>query len=490
MPGISRRKFLRYLAAAAAGAAVSSAFGYEFFLTPSTGKRPGGISPTTAGYQPPPGATPEYARFLNWLNGVARPYAGKSLNVSMEYEFSPLALQKLDLDFYRAAHVSDQYSLKPYYLHLEDISLMTRTKAPTYDIYTVDYQDVASFKDHIISPTELAATYPDLTYEKLTPADFLDIPWSYCAAYPPTPFSSVGQAGDILFIPLDMSTMLQFYRIDLYQKAGLSPATTWEGYITDAMAFVNGSGVLGTTNAAAPDISIVFEFLNVLKGYGANLWEVSGGSIVSGLGSDAMATALEKYVALAPFSDPASQTYSWPDVATDLLHGYGASAMEFQGYDTFMNDVTRSTVVNEIGYVPMPAGTAGSFSTYGGSGVGVSKYSKNPGLAWLWLQWATGLGTQETAFLGPLHPFPSRKAVFNEPLVQSALTTPAYGAQRITKQVWDKGNIATLLPFPKWAQLVGPISSSLNKAWTGASTPKAALNDALLQVQNLGQLTF
>jgi multiple sugar transport system substrate-binding protein len=436
------------------------------------------------------GANEDYARFLKWLNSAAKPYAGRSLNVSVEYEFSPLALQRLDLDFYGATLVTDQYSLKPYYLHLEDISLMTRTKSPTYDVYTVDYQDVASFKDHIISPTELSARFPDLTYEPIRPTDFLDVPWSYCASYPPLNFQSGGQQQDVLFLPLDMSTMIQFYRTDLYQSAGLSPATTWQDYLARAIALVNGSHVLGTTNAAAPELSIIFEFLNLLKGYGGDLWNLSGGEIVSGLGTDAAAAALDAYVSLAPVSDPASQTYSWPDVATDLLHGYGASAMQFQGYATFMDDPTRSTVVGEVDYAPMPAGPSGSYSTYGGSGVGVSKYSKNPELAWLWLQWATCLGTQKTAFLGQLHPFPSRKAVFDDSAVKAALLTSPYRAQKVTKQVWDQGKVATLLPFPKWVQLVGPISYNLNKAWTGAKTPKTAINDALQQIQNQGSLTF
>jgi multiple sugar transport system substrate-binding protein len=489
MVRVSRRQFLRYLADAAAGAAVSSVIGYETFLRPSPSQRTSTAGGGTGTYSPPANASPEYAQFLKWLHSAARPYAGKSLNVSMEYEFSPLALQRLDVDFYAASGVNDQYSLKPYYLHLQDISLLTRTQAPTYDIFTVDYQDVASFKDHIVSPTELASRYPDLTYQVIAPADFLEIPWYYCASYPPSPFRSAG-LGDILFIPLDMSTMIQFYRSDTYKKAGLAPAKTWDEYASDAAFLVNNSGVLGTTNAAAPDVSIVFEVLNLLKSYGGDLWEVNGGVITIGLGTDAASVALQAYVKLAASSDPASLTYSWPDVANDLLHGYGASALEFQGYDSFMDDPTRSTVVGEIDYAPVPAGPAGSFSTYGGSGVGVSKYSKNPELAWLWLQWATSLGAQEAAFLGPLHPFPSRKAVFSNSAVQNALQTNAYRAQRVTKQVWDQGKVATLLPFPKWAKLVGPISSYLNKAWTGVLSPSAALTGAVLQIQNLGALSF
>lgn len=487
---------LKYLAIAAAGAAVAGVGGYAA-LSGGLGGLSSGSNTQTSTYMPPSGSTTDYAEFMKWLSSVSKPYANQSLAISLEDEFAALAIQQLDLDFLNASSINDQYDLKPYDLHLQDISLMAATKASTYDLFSVDYQDIGSFSNLVLSPTELADKYPDLTYEPIDPSDFLPVPWSYCTSYPPTPFqnsttSSTNSEGsdDILYIPWDMSTMIQFYRQDLYKQAGLAPATTWTDYVSNVQLLTKSETPFGTVNESSPDISSVFEFMNFLAGYGGSLWTVSNGQIVSGLDTNAAQDALEIYSNLKPYSDPASYTYTWDNVSDDLLHNIASTAVEFSSYEAYMNDPQRSFVVDKMGYALMPAGPSGSYSVYGGSGIGISKYSKNPEIAWLWLQWATALGTQEMTLLGYYQSFPSRVDVFNNSNVQQALQTTNYEAINVTKQTWDAGNIATLLPFPKWLDVITDVDYAISQAWLGDATPSAALSGAIQKIESWGSLTF
>ena len=187
----SRRRFLKYVAALG-GAAGITALGYDYFSNRSQGVS---TTSTTASYVPPANSTPDYSDFLKWLASVSKPYAGKSLKIALEYEFTPLAIQSLDLDFFNATGIVNSYDLLPYALHLYAINFMASTHASTYDVYSVDYQDVGSFKDNILSPDVLADRYPDLTYEKINSNDFYGVPWSYLATYPPelpTPYGAGG----------------------------------------------------------------------------------------------------------------------------------------------------------------------------------------------------------------------------------------------------------------------------------------------------------
>jgi multiple sugar transport system substrate-binding protein len=487
MTRLSRRKFLKYAGIGVASAAAGVA-GYSYLAHPFSKN----VTSETS-YTPPANATPDYAEFMKWLASVSGPYSGQTLDISLEYEFSPLALQLLDLDFLNATQISDQYDLKPYSLHLADVLEMVQTKAPTYDIISTDYQDIGSFHQYVLSPTQLAEKYPDLTYSNFSPNDFLSVPWSLCASYPSAPYqstSSTATSENIVLIPTNMATSIQFYREDLYQASGLSPATTWDEYLSDANTLTGSKAKFGTVNESSPDVAIVYEYLHFLSSYGGSLWNVEGGNISTGLGSDAAESALEMYLSLKPYSDPASYVYTWDAMATDLLRGIGATALEFQEYGPWMDDPTRSLVVGDMGYSTIPAGPNGSFSTYGGDGIGISIYSKHPEAAWLWLQWATSLGTQEMALLGQYHAYPSRTAVFNDSMVQEALGTEPYRAVNVTKQVWDSGNIAALLPFPQWLNSLDIISNNLHDAWLGTISPSQALSASVQGVGALGPLTF
>jgi len=483
---MTRRQALKYLAAAG-GATAAAGLGY-WLLTKSPAPAPpktGTTSHSTSG-----ATSGKYGEFLSWLASVSKPYRGQSQNISLELELTPLGLQARDLDFFNSSGISNRYDLKPYALQLQGLSLMTRTQSTAYDAFSVDYQDIGSFKDYILSPTQLADMYRELTYDKINPNDFWGVPWSYLATYPPAPFQGAGATGDTLFIPFDMSTMIQYYRSDLYSQMGLVPATTWNDYALNAKAFLSSKSVFGTVNEVAPDISSIFEFMNFLPSFGANLWDVHGGQITSGLSSSAALAALETYLSLKPFSDPGSLTFTWSDVATNLLHGTGASALQFNSYSPWMDDAARSRVVGKVGYSSNPTGPSGSFSTFAGNGLAVSKFSRHPETAWLWLQWATSVGMQETLLLDAYHSFPSRKTVFGDSGVAVALQGDQYRATRVTKQVWDDGRMATLLPFPKWASVLPSIASSINNAWAGANTPKDALDLALGKIASWGTLTF
>lgn len=495
---MSRRKFLRY-AGVGAAAAVAAAGGYAYLSRQKGSGEEGSNTSTsyTSTYVAPTNATSDYAQILEWLASVSGPYAGTTLNISLEYEFQPLGVQSIDPDFFRASGIDDQYELKTYDLHLADISQLASTHSPDYDIVGLDYQDLGSFSDLVFSPSELADQYPDLTYEKINQQDFQPVAWSLCSEYPPgtvpeaTSASSTLSSNDVIgYLPFDMSTMIQYYRKDLYASAGLTPATTWEEYTSNAKALVGSKTKFGTVNEASQTVPVVYEFMNLLQSYGGNLWEYSGDQISTGLGSSGALDALEAYSNLFAYADPASVTYTWDNISSDLLRSIASTAIEFQGYESYMNDPTRSYVVGDIAYAPVPAGPSGSFPFYGGSGVGVSKYSKNVEAAWLWLQWATSLGAQETTLLGYYHPFPSRIAVFDNPTIQAAMETSPYQAVNVVKQSYDTGTLATLTPFPKWLEVIGPFSFYLNESYRGAMTPQASINAAIQNIQSWGSLTF
>jgi multiple sugar transport system substrate-binding protein len=207
--------------------------------------------------------------------------------------------------------------------------------------------------------------------------------------------------------------------------------------------------------------------------------------------SDKCVAALENYVRFAQYADPGSHSYSWTDQFTSLATGNSATALLWHDYYDWLNDPSRSPIAAGQ-FVPAlnPAGPNGSFSTYGGSGLGVSRYSRNPQAAYVWEQWATCKGIQEMMALHSYHIFPTRTSVFSVPEIQNAAKNGTLPALNVAKQAWATGTTA-LVPFPQWLQVLVPLSTHLNNAWTGVEKPRAALTNAKNQINQLfPTLTF
>lgn len=441
----------------------------------------------------PYSSLPDYQDFLSWLHSVSGPYSGKTLNMSMEAEFGTYAAQLIDGDFLNATGIIDQYDIKEYELQLQDISLMFSTKSDAYDAYSLDVENLGVFPNSSISPIELAQEYPELTYPELDLTDFNSYCWDRIATYPPALSGGPGggTAATVQVLPFDTPTMVLFYRKDVYDQLELTPPTTWDEHFENCMT-IQGSGLVpfGSASMAGPQISIIYEYLAHLASFGGNLWEFDGNTIVPAMNNDQAIAALEDYVRFQPYSDPGSSYFTWDDVFNSVSHRSGAQALLWNGYAEWMNDTQRSIVSGLIDYAIVPAGPEGAFHPFAGSGVGVSRYSNNPEMAWLWIQWATAKGTQEAMLLDEYHVYPTRTSVTQSPAVSSQLGTSALSIANLTNQIWQSGNITTLVGFPLWLQASAILSGELNQAWMGSIAPAAALQDAQTQIEALGTLTF
>jgi len=448
---------------------------------------------TTSQSSTPYSTIPDYQDFLTWLHSVSAPYSGKTLKISLEAEFGPFSTQLIDGDFLNAGGIRDQYDIKPYALQLDAVSLMANTQSSAYDCYSLDVENLGVFPTLPISPYALAQQYPDLTYPGLNLDDFHRFSWDRIATYPPDLSGGNGgnSAANVTVLPFDTPTLVLFYRKDIFNKLGLTPPATWDDHFANCQA-IQKSGLtpFGSVSMASPTVAVIYEYQAHLASFGGSLWAVDGNTITPTFTTDACVAALEDYVRFAPLSDPSSLINTWDNVFSSLAYESAACGLLFDGYAQWLEDPGRSNVGGLISYATNPAGPEGSFHPYAGSGVGVSKYSKNPEMAWLWVQWATAKGTQEAKLLGKYNNFPTRTSVTQAPEIASELQSGSLGVASLVNQVWEAGSLTTLLGFPKWLQAAVIIEGDLSATFNGSLKPAAALADAQTRVENLGTLTF
>lgn len=435
----------------------------------------------------------DYQDFLSWLHSVSGPYSGKTLDISLEAEFGPYSTQLIDSDFLDASGIRDQYDIKPYALQLSAISLMSSTQSSSYDCYSLDVENLGVFPTLPISPYALAEKYPDLTYPGLDLNDFHRYSWDRIATYPPDLSGGNGgnSAATVTVIPFDTPTLVLFYRKDVFQKLGLTPPATWDDHFANCQA-IQRSGLtpFGSVSMASPSVAIIYEYQAHLASFGGSLWAVDGNTITPTFNTDAGVAALENYVRFAPLSDPASLTYTWDNVFSSLAYESAACGFLFDGFAQWLNDPGRGNAAGLMSYALNPAGPKGRFHPYAGSGLGVSKYSNHPEMAWLWVQWATAKGTQEAKLLGKYNNFPTRTSVAQVPEIANGLQSGSLGVADLVNKVWEASSLTTLMGFPKWLQAAVIIEGDLSAAFNGSLKPAAALADAQTRVENIGTLTF
>lgn len=490
----SRRRFLKYTAAALISGSATTLSSQYLLATNSSSSGSGTVTTTTRiddldkRYKPP-----EYLNFTEWLQSVSAPYTGKKLVTAFELEPSPLSLQRMDPEFYKYTGILMGYELSPFSQNLLNISIAMSTKAPTYDLMNVDDSHLARFKDHLIAPQELAEQYPDITYPDLDLDDFYKMGWAYSAKYPQDlifPPYEQNLNGSVIQWPQDLPIMIRFYRKDLYEQEGITPGKTWEEYLEDLKMFDDPvSGIFGGGSMALSHASIIYEFLNHLHSFGGKIWEINEEGLRCVIDSDEAVAALENFIQLRPYSDPASGASTWSELGLLMAVGRISSAIQFADYASVVNNPDKSKTSGKWGYTATPAGPRGSFSTFAGAGVGISRYSRNPEASWLWLQYATNSGTQIMSLQDPLHhSAPTRMKVYDDPVIQQEIESGKLEYLKVVKDILSSSHIATLISFPGWPQVRVILSDRISRCWLGRLTPREALKDAKEAIDKEGPI--
>lgn len=439
--------------------------------------------------------TPDYLDFLEWAQSVSDKIPNKSVTVSLEEEFAPYAVQQQNPGLQSYTGMTAGYDLLAYLTQLNSMVLALNTQSPSYDIFSIDNQNIGSFQGGIYSFTELAEKYPDLSYPNYSPGDFTAIALDSVGTYPPIPAgSSTTSSGGLNLCPFDSPVMILFYRKDVYDNLGFSPPATWDEYYSQCQKISGNGAQFACVNMANSDVSVVYEYLNHVASFGGSLWKIDGNDITPNFDSSENIDALENYVRFSDYADPGSVNFTWTDQFDSLTSGVSATAILWCDYYSWLSQPSYAHQwAGEFTPALNPAGPEGSFSTWGGSGLAVSKYSLHPEAAFVWMQWATCKGLQEETLTGSYHIIPTRASVPSTSVVETAVSgdTLDYAAYSIAQQALSTGGVTALTPFPQWLSVLTPLATQLNKAYSGAVSPAEALATAQTDVvTSFPNLTF
>lgn len=250
-------------------------------------------------------------------------------------------------------------------------------------------------------------------------------------------------------VPFDTTTMILYYRKDIFEKYGEAfknekgydwtpgqKGFTWERYNEIAewidKNVPDNEVKYGSGHMAQQHNSIFCDFSSVLAAYGGDYFKDEN---VNSLGlkepskisvlEPAFIDALNMYKKIIKASCPKSLNWDWYDTAEAFKNGEIAMMPNWDENSSSFENPNTSKVAGKVGHSILPYGPVRSANIFGGSGIGINKHAdeREKKAAWLFVVWATSPQTQLFILKHPEGGgIPPRKSVYEDSAIKNVLS--------------------------------------------------------------------
>jgi len=282
--------------------------------------------------------------------------------------------------------------------------------------------------------------------------------------------------GDVYLIGAGYNAKIMLVNMDLLNRAGFdSPATTWEELVAQVKA-MQEAGIVryGIAWGWSEAEGLICDYTLLLNAFGGKFRDDSGNWVIN---SDEAVRTLQFMVDTLytdKIADPASITLSDREVLQQFLAGDIAYVLSWTFGWSWAMDPNRSRVVDSAQITLIPgtrfAGTRSS-TTGGGSGYGISAFSRKQDLAWQVLQ-IYGSPEVEFRFAQELHLMAfTRKSVALNPEYLELMPEAAIFLEQLQYNYPRP-------KFPRYAEFSAILQRQIHRALAGEVSPKNALDEA------------
>lgn len=285
----------------------------------------------------------------------------------------------------------------------------------------------------------------------------------------PGPWASATWEGKQYGIPFETNTLVLFYNVDMFEKAGLDPdkpPTTWEE-LNQYAEKLTKDGVYGLSVCAVASEEGTFQWLPFLQQSGGNVFNLDSPEAVEAL------QLWVDWVKNGYVSKEILNMDQWSGVRPQFQNEN--AAMMVNGPWCIVP--IRNEVPNLNWRLAVLPGRVKQASAMGGVNIGIVKGAKNADAAWQYIKWlyrpeAIAEFWQKFGTL-PLMPEIAESAPYwkGDPVYDVLLEQMKYAAPRG--------------PHPKWPEISTAIYTAMQEALTGVKTSEQALADAAKKVEDI-----
>ncbi len=280
--------------------------------------------------------------------------------------------------------------------------------------------------------------------------------------------------GVLTTVPFNKSIMVLYYRKDLVPN----PPKTWAEYLQmakDLTVDKDGDGVIDQFGTAFRPSANPEQFLTLLKEAGGSILNKDWTEVT--LNNDKGLQAMQFAASLAPYSLITSGYLNDPFAAGQICMFIASSA----GY--YYNNKAAKTGGFEMGVARVPAGPANQKSAIQGTNIALIDMNQTQAQKDAAVKFARFLLRPENTI------YWAEKSGY-QPVIKSAYETKEWESfvashpyqQAMSAQMLD--GFSQIL-HPNYGDMRQAIGTAFEEVMTGDATPKAALDDAASQIQDL-----
>ncbi len=285
----------------------------------------------------------------------------------------------------------------------------------------------------------------------------------------PGPWASATWEGKQYGIPFETNTLVLFYNVDMFKKAGLDPdkpPKTWEELNQYAKKLTK-DGVYGISVCAVASEEGTFQWLPFLQQNGGNVFNLDSPEAVEAL------QLWVDWVKNGYVSKEILNMDQWSGVRPQFQNEN--AAMMVNGPWCIVP--IRAEVPNLNWRLAVLPGRVKQASAMGGVNIGIVKGAKNADAAWQYIKWLYAPERiaefwQKFGTL-PVMPKIAESAPYwkGDPVYEVLLEQMKYAAPRG--------------PHPRWPEISAAIYNAMQEALTGVKTSEQALADAAKKVADI-----
>ena len=280
--------------------------------------------------------------------------------------------------------------------------------------------------------------------------------------------------GSFYGVPWILDTKYFYYNKEMLEEAGVAPPDTWDAVVEAARA-LKSRGVVEypLVWSWAQAEALMCDYATLLGAYGGRFFD-EGGKPAFNTGGGLQALEFMRMTLDEELSNPASTESLEEDVRRIISQGEAAMALNWTYMFALANDPNESQVAGQIEIAHTPEGPAGAPGVNGSMGMAISNGSQYQDEAWKFIQFMTSQKVQNQYAKLSL---PIWKSSYEEQEVVEALP-------QVVPVAREQLNDMILRPIvPRYNEVSQDMQVEIQRALTGAKTPKQALDDAASSVE-------
>jgi multiple sugar transport system substrate-binding protein len=286
--------------------------------------------------------------------------------------------------------------------------------------------------------------------------------------------------GAVMGLPINGNVNLFVYRKDLYDQLGLSVPKSFDDVVANAAKARSSRkvkyGYVVRAQATTTGQSITFEFMPLLRSYGADWYTPAWKPDINSPGAVA---AMEMFAKLASFGPPQPQTVGQAEVIAAMQGGQALQCHVVAAAAAQLEDPAKSNVAGKLGYAVIPSGSTGKPAPTSGTWsmtVPSGLPSKRTQAAYKFITWV--LSAQQQLAFTKNGGIPTRRDTYSAPGL------PASARPYLTAVDQSLPDIRQSVRYSFAADMLPDAERTLSAITAGTTPVKAGLDALAGTLQN------